>query len=253
MRIEVLGCSGGIGDGRHTTAFLVDDDILLDAGTGVARLSSQALARIDHVFLTHSHLDHILSLPLLLDSVAGRREGPVVVHAIPEVLEILKDHLFNWRIWPDFSRIPTAEAPLLRFSPIALGQPVRLGKRQFTAIPARHTVPATGFLLRGGEGSLIFSGDTESHGALWDLAEMTADLRHLLVECAFSDEQQEIAQASRHYHPASLAADLAGLRPGPSVWITHLKPGGEAAILDQLATATPHPFQALREGQLLGI
>jgi ribonuclease BN (tRNA processing enzyme) len=253
MRIEVLGCSGGIGDGRHTTAFLIDDDILLDAGTGVSRLSSQALARIDHVFVTHSHLDHILSLPLLLDSVAGEREGPVVLHAIPEVLEILKDHVFNWRIWPDFSRIPSVEAPFLRFSPIALGQPVRLGGRQFTAIPAHHVVPATGFLLRGSEGSLLFSGDTDSHAALWDLAEMTADLLHLVVECAFSDEQKDIADASRHYHPASLAVDLDGLRPGPVAWVTHLKPGGEAVILDQLAAATSRPFQALREGRVLVI
>jgi ribonuclease BN (tRNA processing enzyme) len=88
MRIEVLGCSGGIGDGRQTTSFLIDDDILLDAGSGVTRLSRAALARIDHVFLTHSHLDHILSLPPLLDSVAGERSQPLQVHATPEVLDI---------------------------------------------------------------------------------------------------------------------------------------------------------------------
>lgn len=253
MRIEVLGCSGGIGDGRHTTSFLIDDDILLDAGTGVTRLSREALARIDHVFLTHSHLDHILSLPLLLDSVAGEREGPMVLHAIPEVLEILKDHLFNWRIWPDFSRIPSVAAPFLRYSPIALGQPVVLGEREITAIPAHHVVPATGYRLRGRAGSLLFSGDTDSHPALWDLAEMTPDLLHLVVECSFHDEQREIAHASRHYHPARLAADLASLKPGPLVWITHLKPGGEAGILEQLASAGSRPFQALREGQVLAI
>ena len=66
MRIEVLGCSGGIGDDRHSTSFLIDDDILLDAGSGAMRLTRAAMARIDHVFITHSHLDHILSLPLLL-------------------------------------------------------------------------------------------------------------------------------------------------------------------------------------------
>jgi hypothetical protein len=78
---------------------------------------------------------------------------------------------------------------------------------------------------------------------------MTPDLLHLVVECSFHDEQRDIAHASRHYHPASLAADLASLKPGPAVWITHLKPGGEAGILEQLAAATPRPFQALREGQ----
>lgn len=251
MRIEVLGCSGGIGDDRHTTSFLIDDDILLDAGTGVSRLSRDALARIDHVFLTHSHLDHILCLPLLLDSVAGERNRPVTLHAIPEVLEILGEHLFNWRIWPDFSRIPSPETPFLHYAPLSLGEPVFLGARQLAAIPAHHVVPATGFLLRGSRGSLLFSGDTDSHVALWELAETTRDLLHLVVECSFHNAQKDIAHASRHYHPASLGADLTGLRAGPEVWVTHLKPGGEAGILDELAAATARPFQALRQGQVL--
>jgi glyoxylase-like metal-dependent hydrolase (beta-lactamase superfamily II) len=145
MQVLILGCSGGIGDGRHTTSFLIDDDILIDAGSGVSRLSRAALARIDHVFITHSHLDHILSLPLLLDSVAGERDCPVVLHAIPEVLEILKDHVFNWRIWPDFSRIPSLENPFMRYHPIALGHPVSLTDAQFLHImlsPRRDSICA---------------------------------------------------------------------------------------------------------------
>jgi ribonuclease BN (tRNA processing enzyme) len=257
MRIEVLGCSGGIGDGHHTTSFLLDDDILIDAGSGVSRLSRAALASIDHVFITHSHLDHILSLPLLLDSVAGERAGPVVVHAIPEVLEILKDHLFNWRIWPDFSRIPSVEEPFMRYAPIALGQVLNLpdtagARREITPIPAHHVVPTTGFHLRGAIGSLLFSGDTNSHPALWALANLTPDLLHLVVECSFTNEQREVANASRHYHTAELVADLADLKAGPEVWITHLKPGGEAAIMAELcAESTQHTLQALTEGQIL--
>jgi ribonuclease BN (tRNA processing enzyme) len=207
MRVAILGCSGGIGDGLHTTSFLIDDDILIDAGSGVSRLSRAALARIDHVFITHSHLDHILTLPLLLDSVANERDCPVVLHAIPEVLEILKDHIFNWRIWPDFSRVPSLENPFMRYDPIALGHPVSLtdaqhGLREITPIPAHHVVPATGFQLRGPEGCLLFSGDTNSHPALWALAELNPDLLHLVVECSFTSDQQKVAEASRHYHTA---------------------------------------------------
>jgi ribonuclease BN (tRNA processing enzyme) len=258
MRIEVLGCSGGIGDGHHTTSFLIDDDILLDAGSGVSRLSRAALARIDHVFITHSHLDHILSLPLLLDSVAGERAGPVVVHAIPEVLEILKDHIFNWRIWPDFSRIPSVDEPFMRYAPIALGQTFHLPdatglRREITPIPAHHVVPATGFHLRGPIGSLLFSGDTNSHPALWELAELIPDLKHLVVECSFGNDQIEVAHASRHYHTAGLAADLASLKMGPEVWITHLKPGGEAGIMAELCAETMRSVLALSEGQILSI
>ncbi len=261
MQVQVLGCSGGIGDGRHTTSFLIDDDILLDAGSGVSRLSRAALAKIDHVFITHSHLDHILSLPLLLDSVAGEREAPLIVHAIPEVLEILKDHLFNWRIWPDFSRIPSLEEPFMRYAPLALGQTRSLPDangmlREITPIPAHHVVPATGFHLRGARGSLLFSGDTNSHPALWALAGLIPDLLHLVVECSFANDQREVAHASRHFHTAELAADLATLKVGPEVWISHLKPGAEAHIMAELNSelaACGRDTKALQEGQTLEI
>jgi len=249
MNIRVLGCSGGIGDGLHTTSFLVDDDILIDAGTGVTRLGRQDLVRIDHVFLTHSHLDHILALPLLLDSVAGERHHPLVLHALPEVLDIIKAHLFNWRIWPDFSRLPSEAAPFLSYAPLAVGVPVYLAGREITALPAHHVVPACGYLLRGAQASLLFSGDTASHPALWQTVANTADLRYLLVECSFPEKLSDIAQASLHYSPAALAADIAGLRADLQVWISHLKPGGEAAIMADLDARLPGRCLRLAEDQ----
>lgn len=251
MRVRVLGCSGGIGGERHSTSLLVDDDILVDAGTGVTRLSLEEMGRIGHVFITHSHLDHILTLPLLLDSVGVGRAAPLVVHALPEVIDILKAHIFNWQVWPDFTLVPE-DRPFMRYQPLAIGQPVRLGSRELTAIPARHGRPAVGYLLRGESGSLIFSGDTAHDAELFALANGTADLRHFIVEASFADDHQDIAEASDHYCPATLLPDLAGLKPGVPVWITHLKPGGEAAIMAgltaaQLPCGTP---QALEQDQV---
>jgi ribonuclease BN (tRNA processing enzyme) len=237
MRVRVLGCSGGIGGTRHSTSLLVDDDILVDAGTGVTRLSLEEMARIGHVFITHAHLDHILSLPLLLDSVGVGRAAPLQVHALPGVIEILKAHIFNWQVWPDFARVPTDERPFMTYAPLEIGQPVRLGAREITAIPASHGRPAVGYMLRGESGSLIFSGDTTSHSGLFGIANATADLRHFIVEASFANGHQDIAEVSDHYCPATLLPDLAGLKPGVPVWITHLKPGGEAAIMAELAGA----------------
>lgn len=253
MRIQVLGCSGGMGDGRHTTSYRVDDDILVDAGTGLTTLSRDAIRRIDHVFVTHAHLDHILCLPLLLDSVAGERERPVAVHAIPEVIAILKEHLFNWRLWPDFAVLPTAEEPFLRYEPIQVGEPVRLGTREFTAVPAVHVVPAVGYLMRGERGSYLFSGDTTHNPALWSIANATHDLLHVGVECSFQDSELELAKSSKHYCPSLLAADLAGLRTDVQVWITHLKPGYESGILDELALDARHDYQPLTQGQVIEV
>src|ERR1041384_7410002 len=139
MRLRVLGCSGGIG-GRHlrTTSFLVDSDILIDAGTGVGDLTLAELSQIDHIFITHSHLDHVASIPFLVDTGGGMRGKPIVVHALRATIEILKNHLFNWAIWPDFSEIPTPEAPFLRYEPFELGASLYLGGRKITAAPATH-------------------------------------------------------------------------------------------------------------------
>lgn len=253
MRIQVLGCSGGMGDGRHTTSYRVDDDILVDAGTGLTTLSRDAIRRIDHVFVTHAHLDHILCLPLLLDSVAGERERPVTVHAIPEVIAVLKEHLFNWRLWPDFAVLPTPEQPFLRYEPIEIGVPVRLGAREFTAVPAVHVVPAVGYLMRGERGSYLFSGDTTHNPELWSIANATPDLLHVGVECSFEDSELELAKSSKHYCPSLLAADLAGLRTDVQVWITHLKPGYETGILAELARDARHDYQPLTQGQVIEV
>lgn len=253
MRIQVLGCSGGMGDGRHTTSYRVDDDILVDAGTGLTTLSRDAIRRIDHVFVTHAHLDHILCLPLLLDSVAGERERPVTVHAIPEVIAVLKEHLFNWRLWPDFAVLPTPEQAFLRYEPIEIGVPVRLGAREFTAVPAVHVVPAVGYLMRGERGSYLFSGDTTHNPELWSIANATPDLLHVGVECSFEDSELELAKSSKHYCPSLLAADLTGLRTDVQVWITHLKPGYETGILAELARDARHDYQPLTQGQVIEV
>lgn len=252
MRIQVLGCSGGIGEGRHTTSFLIDDDILVDCGTGITTLDHAALCRIDHVFLTHAHLDHILCLPLLLDSVAGERKTPVVIHALPEVIDILQGDIFNWRVWPDFAVLPTPQTPFCVYDPIAMHQPARVGDRVFLPIPANHVVPAVSYRVGSspGAGHWLFSGDTCGHEAFWATANATQGELHVVVECSFEDALCELAAASKHYCAAALAADLRQLRPGAKVWITHLKPGGEDKIMAELAS---HGAQctALRNGQVI--
>ena len=121
MKIRVLGCSGAIARDCRTTSFLVGDDVLIDAGTGVGDLTLEEMEHIDHVFLTHSHLDHIAALPLMLDAIGARRTAPMHVHALPATIAALQAHIFNDVIWPDFTRIPAPDAPFVRFVPFATG------------------------------------------------------------------------------------------------------------------------------------
>lgn len=259
MQIRVLGCSGSIAAGCRTTAFLLDDDILIDAGTGVADLTLDELVRIDHIFISHSHLDHVLAIGLLADSVARRRvaagRGPIVVHALAATLQALREHIFNGVIWPDFTRLPDAARPLLRLQELAQGGVVELGERRIEALSAAHTVPALGYAVsdrsRPDAGAWVFTGDTGPNPALWQrLAQMK--LAALVIETAFGDDEQELAQLSRHLCPALLDAELAQLEQPVDVWVTHIKPGELDAVMAEIgATARRHRIRALQAGQVM--
>ena len=235
MRVRILGCSGGIG-GRdlRTTSMLVDDDILIDAGTGVADLSLAELAMIDHVFITHSHLDHLAALPLMIESVADRRVNPVTVYATDATLEIIQKHLFNWVIWPDFSKISIRGKAVMQYQAIHVGQKIDLGERAITAVPAEHTVPAVGYLLDSGAASLAFTGDTTANDLFWPVLKQAANLRYLIIETAFPNHEKQLAVISKHLCPSMLGDELGKLERDVKIYITHLKPGQVELIMREI-------------------
>ncbi|MDB5881904.1 MAG: 3,5-cyclic-nucleotide phosphodiesterase (Cyclic phosphodiesterase)-like protein, partial [Ramlibacter sp.] len=167
MKVRVLGCSGAIAKDCRTTSFLVDADVLVDAGTGVGDLSLQEMLGIEHVLLTHSHLDHVAALPLMIDAIGSQLKRPVKVHALAGTIAALKAHIFNNVIWPDFSRIPSAEAPFLSFHEIQVGQVLDIGGKSIEVLPAVHTVPAVGYAVTSAKGCWVFTGDTERNPAFW--------------------------------------------------------------------------------------
>ncbi|MBU4498814.1 MAG: 3',5'-cyclic-nucleotide phosphodiesterase, partial [Gammaproteobacteria bacterium] len=167
-------------------------------------------------------------------------------------LDILAADLFNWRLWPDFREIPSIDAPWLRFEPLPLGATCTLGQRSFIPLPVQHVVPACGLQIRTPAGSLVFSGDTTHSDAFVAALNAIPDLRHLIVETSFENAFAGIARESQHHWPDSLAVELAGLSVHPEVWITHLKPGNEAAIMDELRAAAPDwKLTALQQGQVI--
>jgi ribonuclease BN (tRNA processing enzyme) len=258
MQIRVLGCSGSIAAGSRTTAFLLDTDVLIDAGTGVGDLTLEEMVAIDHVFVSHSHLDHVLAIGLLADSVTRRRSAagrpPVQVHALPETIAALRQHVFNGVIWPDFTRLPTEADPVLRFVPMAVGDVVELGTRRVEVLPAVHTVPATGFAVSGRDGAAwVYTGDTGPNPALWERL-LTMDIASLVIETAFRDDEHVLAGISQHLCPSRLRTELAYLRAPVDVWITHIKPGEVDAVMSEIAANDGgHRIGALRPGQILPI
>jgi len=235
MKLRILGCSGGIGGNLRTSSLLIDHDILIDSGTGVGDLSLAEMSVIDHVFVTHSHLDHIACLPLLIDSVGLMRDKPLVIHATSETLAILKAHVFNWEIWPDFTEIPSLHQPILKYERITLGKTEEIGGRKITPLPANHVVPAVGFHIDSGKSSLVFTGDTTSCDALWEEVNRIGNLEYLIIETAFSDAEKELSYISKHLCPTLLAEELRKLKLNPRIYITHLKPGEVELTMQEIS------------------
>lgn len=240
MRVRILGCSGGIGRGLRTTSMLVDDDLLIDAGTGVGELDIAEMARIDHLFLTHSHLDHVTALPMLVDTVGDLRTSPLTVYATQATIDILRHHVFNWKIWPDFTEIPNKSAPFMHFRPITLGETLVFGGRRITVLPAVHTVPAVGYQLDSGRHSLVFTGDTTINDAFWPIVNAIDNLKALIIETAFPDRDFNLAEASMHLCPRMLVGELAKLSHRPEIYITHLKPSQVALTMREIEASVTH-------------
>jgi ribonuclease BN (tRNA processing enzyme) len=257
MQIRVLGCSGSIAAGNRTTSFLLDDDVLIDAGTGVGDLTLDEMARVDHILVTHSHLDHVLAIGLLADSVTRRRHAaqrpPVVVHALPATIAALRTHVFNGVIWPDFTRLPDTVNPVLAFQPLAIGEVLSLGRHRIEVLPASHTVPAVGYAVHGSQGAWVFTGDTGPNPALWARLR-SLPVAMLVIETAFRDDEHALATISQHLCPSQLQRELDGFDQAADVYITHIKPGEMDAVMTEVGAQTSrHRIQALTTGQFLSL
>lgn len=240
MRIRTLGCSGGIGAGSRTSAMLIDNDVLIDAGTGIGDLALEELHAIRHVFLTHAHLDHIAGLPLLVD--ANFEEDfavPVTVYAREETLAAIRAHLFNDVIWPDFTKIPSDDNAILRYRTCNPGDTMTIGHRKFNAVDVSHSVPSLGYTVQNSGGVFAVSGDTRTNETLWPALNDCEDLKALVIEVSFPDELEALATESGHYTPKTMCADLERLKHTPEIWLTGMKPGSEEQILRQVLKAAP--------------
>ncbi|WP_447598522.1 3',5'-cyclic-nucleotide phosphodiesterase [Nitrospira sp. Nam80] len=260
MKIRVLGCHGSdqlVGGAAGpvqcgTCGFLLNDTVLLDAGTVGSRLYLHEQRRVQAVLLTHLHFDHIRDLPTLADNLTGDIEEPVKVAASPEVLKGLESHIFNGEVYPDFFRIPDERTPVLRAVPLHAGRETMVAGLHVTPIPVNHLVPTMGYLIIDGGRAVLFSGDTYVTDAIWDAAARIPSLAAVFVETSFPDDMLDLARASKHLTPALLAKELHKLgRPEVPVYVYHMKPRFEGRIREELRRLDMPRLSVLEEGQEL--
>ena len=253
MEIRVLGCYGGEAPGHRTTCFLVNSRVAIDAGAVTAALSLKDQARIDAVLLTHSHLDHIRDLAFLADNIFGKRDQPVVIYGLPETIREVKAHIFNNSVWPDFTRIPSAEHPVLAYQEIREGVAVEVEGLKVTAVKVNHTIPTAGFIVANETKSFAFSGDTGPTEALWAEAAKRPDLAALFLETSFPSRMAGLAELTGHLTPALTRLEFAKLgRPDLPAHLYHMKPQFLKEIMGEMDDSTS-TLRVARQGEHIEI
>ena len=232
MKIKVLGCYGGQLQGFRLTSFLINDSILLDAGSPTEALSLEEQHGIRHICLSHTHLDHIKDIAFIADNRSLKRLGgdaenrQITIHSLPESNAVLKQHFLNHHIWPDFTCIPTKEDAILKLNDIELEKPFEIDGVRFTAIAVNHPVPCTGFLLEQDGSQIVYTADTGDTDRIWEIANAQPNLKAVIMDCSFPNDYQYLADISGHLTPNSMMQGLQKFKQFGKVpvYLYHMKP-----------------------------
>lgn len=234
MKIQVLGGHGGEAKGYGTTSYLIDDKILIDAGSVAGALETSDQVKIDHIFISHPHLDHIKDLAFLCDNCFGLRKDPFQVYTHPTVKKAILDHLLNDVIWPDFTKLPNQERPVLKIHEMTPEEPVHLGGYRIQGVHVNHPHDSMGFIVTKGEASVLFTLDSGPTDHIWEVAKSTPNLRGIFTEVSFPDSLQKVADLSQHHTSATMRDELKKMPNGVKVILTHLKPNYRDEILKEI-------------------
>ena len=248
MKLRVLGCAGSESPGRKSPAFLVDDVLLLDAGIIGAVLTQSAQEQITDVLLSHTHHDHVRGLPSFADNlIVSGKKGAVTIIGSAATLTAIHEHLINGLIWPDFSRLPTPEAPILRWQPIEPYRDFKVGEYLVTAFPVNHSVPTLAFRVQRAGVSLVYTGDMGPTPELWSAIDTPTAM---IVEVSFPNELEELALKTGHLTAALLAKELALLPILPArIFVCHIKPYYEERIRQEIAALGIPALSILHDDQ----
>jgi ribonuclease BN (tRNA processing enzyme) len=261
VKIRVLGCHGSDQlvkrDGKprqcRTCGFLINRTVMIDAGTIGAALQLEEQKRIRHILLSHHHFDHVQGLPTLadnlVDDVADVAE-PVTLTSTAPVLEGLRTHLFNDRIYPNFFSLPNPQHPIYVTRTVETGMESEVAGLHVRAVNVNHLVPTVGFLIREGSSTVLYSGDTYETEEIWKVASREPTLKAAFIETSFPNKMAELARVSKHLTPALFAQEFKKLgRPDLSVYIYHVKPRFRPEIIRELKQLKVRNLTVLEEGQ----
>ena len=235
MNIKILGCSGGKTPERAPTSFLLDDSILIDAGTVMNKLDTDELLNIDHLLLTHAHFDHIADLPFLSLTLMEEKKVPFNVYAGKETTDWVFSHILNNKIWPDLFSLSKQNNGNLFWNTFTHLENFKIEHYNITSIPVNHSVPTNGFIIDDGTNSLAFTGDTYITDNFWEFCNKKENLKAIIVDVCLPNDLLDNAEKVLHLTPNTLSNELEKLnKVDTTIFINHIKPSMREVIIDQI-------------------
>ncbi|MEA3373471.1 MAG: MBL fold metallo-hydrolase [Campylobacterota bacterium] len=236
--ITILGAYGTKGEETETSSFWVDAHNVIDAGNLLRSLKADS-AQIEAIWLTHSHLDHIIDIAYILDSYFADRTKPLKLMGLPQTLEAIQKHFLNDIIWPDFSKIKLmySDAMSVEYHPIELAEVYQLDEStSIEAFKTDHTVASCGFIVRRSSTALLITADTYELESVFDAVKVHNEITAVVIECSFPSSMRHLAQESKHLTPELLFEKIRPLdASGLKLYINHIKPLYEDKIREEIA------------------
>lgn len=254
MKIKLLPssfeCDGSASPRQHTTCFVIDDVVAIDAGSLANAATDTHRKNLRDIIITHAHLDHIAGLPLFVDDLFATLTEPVRVHAAKAVIDVLERDIFNWSVYPRFSELTNDNGAVLEYSELVPMAESKIRHLTCRPIEVNHKVPTCGFVISDSRSTIAFTGDTARTDLFWKELNSLSKLDALFIECAFPDELSELADVSHHLTPKALAAELEKFDdPSCRVFVINLKPMYRERIIEQINAANLSPVEVLEVGR----
>jgi HD-GYP domain-containing protein (c-di-GMP phosphodiesterase class II) len=240
--IKILGAFGAKTLDTAMTCVQVDNETLIDAGNILHALDHDA-KNISHIFLTHSHLDHIIDIPFLIDIFFEGRIKPINIYGLQGTIDTLKKHIFNWDIWPDFSKILLTNEidHSIKFHVLEVDQEITINETKFKAIKTNHTDSSCGYVITKANNATLFTADTYKCPRIWEEVNNNPQIKSVIIDVSFPSILDKLALDSKHLTPDVLHEELQQLkRDDVTIFINHLKPIFIEDIKDEIKTKYPN-------------
>ncbi|MCB0309298.1 MAG: 3',5'-cyclic-nucleotide phosphodiesterase [Bdellovibrionales bacterium] len=253
MKFRVLGCSGSELDRSHPCSFMVGESILVDMGSGASRLTLEEQLRIKHIFLSHAHLDHTKDLAFFAENVFALRKHPVTIHASTNTLQVLKDHLFNGMLWPDFTKIPSESNPVMVFKEFNPGENITIASVTVTSVSVNHPGGCEALFFASPSGDVLYSGDTGPTTKVWDeVNHRGSKITSILLECSFPNRLDNVAHESGHLTPTLFHQEIKKIISSDiAIYAYHLKAPYRDEIIKELDDLHDQRVRVLEAGMKL--